>query len=117
MLETEIIQDIVRDVNHILRRSIRSPLPLDLRFHPEMEQPNHHEIPLQAIKNCADDFNKRNIIGRGGYGSICKGILTWGYHVNKPVAVKRLHVTRGEGNKGFQQGRMQDFIVGVACED
>ncbi|KAI3511117.1 hypothetical protein L1887_18261 [Cichorium endivia] len=63
----------------------------------EMKQPNCQKIPLQAIKNCTQDFNKKNFIGKGGYGSVYKGILSWENHVNKVVAVKRLDVTGFQG--------------------
>ncbi|KAL4561561.1 hypothetical protein LXL04_033729 [Taraxacum kok-saghyz] len=66
-----------------------------------MNQPNNLKIPLEAIKSCTQDFNERNIIGRGGYGRVFKGILTWNDHVNQLVAVKRLDVTGFQGNKEF----------------
>ncbi|KAI3511126.1 hypothetical protein L1887_18270 [Cichorium endivia] len=62
----------------------------------QMKQANDLKIPLQAIKDCTQDFNERNFIGKGGYGRVYQGILSWGDHVNLQVAVKRLDVT------GFQ---------------
>ncbi|KAI3739513.1 hypothetical protein L2E82_29920 [Cichorium intybus] len=53
--------------------------------HQEMKQPNHYKFPLEAIKSCTGNFNERNFIGKGGYGSVYKGILTWGDHVNQCV--------------------------------
>ncbi|CAI9294819.1 unnamed protein product [Lactuca saligna] len=104
--ESEVIQDIVKDLKRRLNLSSMSSLPQDVRFHPElvmcrMKQPNHPEIPLQAIKYCTDDFNEKNMIGKGGFGKVYKGILTWGDHVNKPVTVKRLEINNNQGNKEF----------------
>nr|KAJ0224169.1 hypothetical protein LSAT_V11C100036660 [Lactuca sativa] len=69
--------------------------------HPEMKQLNHCRIPLEAIKDSTQDFNSTNFIGKGGYGSVYKGILTWEDHVNELVAVKRLDVTGFQGKKEF----------------
>ncbi|XP_042758337.1 probable serine/threonine-protein kinase PBL6 isoform X2 [Lactuca sativa] len=66
--------------------------------HPEQ---NHLRIPLQVIKSCTQDFNERNSIGRGGYGKVYMGILTWGDHVNQLVAVKRQNIKGGQGKKEF----------------
>ncbi|XP_042758352.1 putative receptor-like protein kinase At5g39000 isoform X2 [Lactuca sativa] len=71
-----------------------------LRY-PEMKQLNHCRIPLEAIKDSTQDFNSTNFIGKGGYGSVYKGILTWEDHVNELVAVKRLDVTGFQGKKEF----------------
>ncbi|KAI3511631.1 hypothetical protein L1887_18787 [Cichorium endivia] len=90
-MQTELIQRIVEYIKSIILKTSRS--------HPE--QPNHPKIPLQAIKNCTQDFNERNFIGKGGYGRVYKGILTWGNHVNQLVAVKRLDVNGYQGNKEF----------------
>ncbi|XP_052625486.1 putative receptor-like protein kinase At5g39000 isoform X2 [Lactuca sativa] len=67
-----------------------------------IEQPNNLKIPLHVIKTCTQDFNERNFIGKGGYGRVYKGTLTWANHINQLVAVKRLDVTRFQGNKEFQ---------------
>ncbi|KAL7619096.1 hypothetical protein Lser_V15G03324 [Lactuca serriola] len=125
--ETEFIQDFVKYIYCRLRISTRSPLPLDRRFHRkvsygnsvykyvcytqvqcklvqvmfQMKQPNILKFPLHTIKSCTQDFNERNIIGKGGYGRVYNGILTWGDHVNEHVAVKPLDVTNGHGNKEF----------------
>ncbi|CAI9269273.1 unnamed protein product [Lactuca saligna] len=66
-----------------------------------MKQPNHPVIPLQAIKNCTQNFNEGNFIGKGGYGSVYMGTLSWGDHVNQKVAVKRLDVKGLQGSKEF----------------
>ncbi|XP_042758232.1 serine/threonine-protein kinase STY8 isoform X2 [Lactuca sativa] len=71
-----------------------------LRY-PEMTQPNHSKIPLDAVKSCTQNFNERNFIGKGGYGRVYKGFLSWGNHVDQLVAVKRLDVTGFQGNKEF----------------
>ncbi|KAL4561557.1 hypothetical protein LXL04_033724 [Taraxacum kok-saghyz] len=63
--------------------------------------PNSLKIPLQAIKDCTHDFNERNYLGKGGYGRVYKGILMWADNVNQLVAVKRLDVKGGQGNKEF----------------
>ncbi|KAI3511108.1 hypothetical protein L1887_18252 [Cichorium endivia] len=69
--------------------------------HPEMKHQKHLKIPLHVIKRCTQSFNEKNSIGRGGYGRVYIGILSWGYHENKLVAVKRLDVTGHQGNKEF----------------
>ncbi|KAL7619094.1 hypothetical protein Lser_V15G03322 [Lactuca serriola] len=66
-----------------------------------MNQPNKPKIPLEALKSCTQDFNERNVIGRGGYGRVYKGILSWADHDNQIVAVKRLDVSGLQGNKEF----------------
>ncbi|KAL7616674.1 hypothetical protein Lser_V15G03314 [Lactuca serriola] len=72
-----------------------------LLTHPKIKQINDLKIPLHAIKDCTQDFNERNFIGKGGYGRVYKGILFWADHVNQVVAVKRLDVTGFQGNKEF----------------
>ncbi|KAI3739581.1 hypothetical protein L2E82_29990 [Cichorium intybus] len=67
----------------------------------KMKQPKHHKIPLQVIKDCTGDFNESNFIGKGGYGRVYKGILTWADYVNEVVAVKRLDFNGFQGNKEF----------------
>ncbi|KAI3511139.1 hypothetical protein L1887_18283 [Cichorium endivia] len=67
----------------------------------EVTQLNDLKIPFHVVKECTQDFNERNFIGKGGYGRVYKGILTWGDFVNQLVAVKRLDVTGFQGNKEF----------------
>lgn len=66
-----------------------------------MKHLNHLQIPLQVIKRCTEDFNETKFIGKGGYGRVYKGILYWANHENRPVAVKRLDVTSGQGKDEF----------------
>ncbi|XP_023754033.1 putative receptor-like protein kinase At5g39000 isoform X1 [Lactuca sativa] len=65
-------------------------------------QPKDLKIPFHVIKDCTQDFNERNFIGKGGYGRVYKGILTWADHAYQLVAVKRLDVTGFQGNKEFR---------------
>ncbi|KAJ9558570.1 hypothetical protein OSB04_013184 [Centaurea solstitialis] len=67
----------------------------------QMKELNHLKIPLQAIKNCTQDFNETNFIGRGGYGRVYKGFLYWMDYENLAVAVKQLDVTGFQGSKEF----------------
>ncbi|KAJ9558568.1 hypothetical protein OSB04_013182 [Centaurea solstitialis] len=67
----------------------------------QMKELNHLKIPLQAIKNCTQDFNETNFIGKGGYGRVYKGILIWKDYQNLPVAVKQLDLTGFQGSKEF----------------
>ncbi|KAJ9558567.1 hypothetical protein OSB04_013181 [Centaurea solstitialis] len=67
----------------------------------EMKDLIHLKIPLQAIKDCTQDFNETNYIGKGGYGKVYKGILNWKDYQNLPVAVKQLDVTGFQGSKEF----------------
>ncbi|KAI3739540.1 hypothetical protein L2E82_29948 [Cichorium intybus] len=69
--------------------------------HLKIQQSTPTRIPLQAIRNCTQDFHKRNFLGKGGFGGVYKGILTWGDHVNQPVAVKRLDASNGQGQKEY----------------
>nr|KAJ0215288.1 hypothetical protein LSAT_V11C300145760 [Lactuca sativa] len=66
------------------------------------QQPNGLKLPFHVIKDCTQDFNNKNFIGKGGYGRVYKGILTWGDHINQLVAVKRLDVNGFQGNKEFR---------------
>ncbi|KAL7619090.1 hypothetical protein Lser_V15G03328 [Lactuca serriola] len=68
---------------------------------PKIKQLDHLKIPLQVIKNCTQDFDERNFIGKGGYGRVYTGILSWVDCINQLVAVKRLDVTGFQGNKEF----------------
>ncbi|KAJ9558727.1 hypothetical protein OSB04_013341 [Centaurea solstitialis] len=68
---------------------------------PEVKQLDHLKIPLHTIQNCTQDFDERKFIGKGGYGRVYKGVLSWENYVNQPVAVKRLDVTGFQGNKEF----------------
>ncbi|KAI3740287.1 hypothetical protein L2E82_30713 [Cichorium intybus] len=38
--------------------------------HQKMKRTNGLMIPLQAIKDCTQDFDKTNVIGKGGFGKI-----------------------------------------------
>ncbi|CAI9277419.1 unnamed protein product [Lactuca saligna] len=67
-----------------------------------LNQPNGLKLPFHVIKDCTQDFNNKNFIGKGGYGSVYKGILTWGDHIHQLVAVKRLDVNGFQGNKEFR---------------
>ncbi|CAI9269281.1 unnamed protein product [Lactuca saligna] len=73
-----------------------------------MNQPNKPKIPLEALKSCTQDFNERNVIGRGGYGRVYKGILSWADHDNQIVAVKRLDVS---GLQGFCDDNKEMILV------
>ncbi|KAI3511127.1 hypothetical protein L1887_18271 [Cichorium endivia] len=88
----------VSSSNHVYRNM----LPLEPESSCQAQkQANDLKIPLQAIKDCTQNFNERNFIGKGGYGRVYQGILSWGDHVNLLVAVKRLDVTGFQGNKEF----------------
>ncbi|KAJ9558546.1 hypothetical protein OSB04_013160 [Centaurea solstitialis] len=67
----------------------------------EMKELIHLKIPLQAVKDCTQDFNETNYIGKGGYGKVYKGILNWKDYQNLRVAVKQLDLTGFQGSKEF----------------
>ncbi|CAI9269276.1 unnamed protein product [Lactuca saligna] len=101
---TEILEAQVAQRAAMYTQSIPPPDPEStsdqtlITTHPK---PNNLKIPLEAIKDCTQDFNQRNFIGKGGYGKVYKGLLFWADHVNQLVAVKRLDVTGFQGNKEF----------------
>ncbi|XP_023732332.1 receptor-like protein kinase HERK 1 [Lactuca sativa] len=70
-------------------------------FDTEVKQINDLKIPFHVIKKSTLDFNERRFIGKGGYGRVYWGLLSWAGHVNELVAVKRLDVTGFQGNKEF----------------
>ncbi|KAI3697353.1 hypothetical protein L6452_30313 [Arctium lappa] len=92
---------------------------------PEVKQLDHLKIPLYAIKICTQDFDERNFIGKGGYGRVYKGVLSWANYENQLVAVKRLDVTGFQGNKEFytevmmlSQYRHENIITLIGfCDD
>ncbi|XP_058105583.1 proline-rich receptor-like protein kinase PERK1 [Magnolia sinica] len=52
----------------------------------------------EEIKRATDDFSDSNFLGKGGYGSVHKGVLKHG----KKVAIKRLEFGGRQGDREFQ---------------
>nr|KAJ0225557.1 hypothetical protein LSAT_V11C100036180 [Lactuca sativa] len=107
----EVAEEILKAHEEVVEKAemySHNVLPLDpessdqaLQRHPQMKQQDHLKIPLHAIKNCTQDFDERNFVGKGGYGSVYTGVLTWADHVNQLVAVKRLDAAGFQGRKEF----------------
>ncbi|KAL8241769.1 hypothetical protein R6Q59_012071 [Mikania micrantha] len=55
-------------------------------------------IPFQEISSATDEFNEKNIIGKGGYGNVFEGIS----EKHGRIAVKRLNPSCGQGDHEFK---------------
>ncbi|KAI3697349.1 hypothetical protein L6452_30308 [Arctium lappa] len=82
-----------------------------------MDKPKHLKIPLQAIPDSTQDFNQTNFLGKGGYGRVYKGILSWVDYHNLPVTVKQLDVTGFQGQKEFYTESEARFLVAAPQRD
>ncbi|PWA64765.1 Concanavalin A-like lectin/glucanase, subgroup [Artemisia annua] len=60
----------------------------------------HLEIKLEDIKLATDNFNEKNVIGKGGFGKVYKGELSQSSGKTK-VAFKRLDSKFGQGGSEF----------------
>ncbi|CAH8274912.1 unnamed protein product [Arabidopsis lyrata] len=57
-------------------------------------------IPLQLLRDATEDFDEKNIIGKGGFGSVYRGKLQNG---NFEIAVKRMEkLIGGKGKEQFE---------------
>lgn len=55
------------------------------------------KFTLEEIKKATKNFSRENLIGCGGYGSVCKGILPDG----SEVALKRFKNSSTAGDESF----------------
>ncbi|CAI9277397.1 unnamed protein product [Lactuca saligna] len=92
----------------VLNRLRQLVLESDLKVAITKFQSNDLKIPLHVINDCTHSFNEKKFIGKGGYGRVYKGILTWANHINKLVAVKRLDVT---GFQGYCDDNEEKILV------
>ncbi|KAH6821081.1 hypothetical protein C2S53_014991 [Perilla frutescens var. hirtella] len=72
----------------------------------ESEKVNIGELPqftFEMLANATHQFHENNLLGRGGFGPVYKGILANG----KEIAVKRLSADSGQGMQEF----MNEVIV------
>ncbi|KAH6819843.1 hypothetical protein C2S53_019221 [Perilla frutescens var. hirtella] len=81
----------------------------EIVFNDESKVVNIGELPqftFKMLANATDQFHENNLLGRGGFGPVYKGILANG----KEIAVKRLAVDSGQG--------IQEFMneVSVICK-
>ncbi|KAL7587440.1 hypothetical protein Lser_V15G40498 [Lactuca serriola] len=65
-----------------------------------LEEFQHLKIQLQTIMLATNDFDNRNVIGKGGFGVVYKGVL---FHSKgkSVVAFKRLDRNHGQGDVEF----------------
>ncbi|GKG37728.1 kinase-like domain, phloem protein 2-like protein, partial [Tanacetum coccineum] len=59
------------------------------------------EIPLEEIVSATNNFDIRNIIGRGEFGKVYKGELSHSEGLTTMVAVKRLDRNHGQQDTEF----------------
>ncbi|XP_019089519.1 PREDICTED: cysteine-rich receptor-like protein kinase 28 [Camelina sativa] len=55
-------------------------------------------VNFETLKEATDNFSPENELGRGGFGSVYKGVLSGG----QEIAVKRLSCTSGQGDVEFK---------------
>ncbi|KAI3690155.1 hypothetical protein L2E82_48130 [Cichorium intybus] len=60
----------------------------------------HLKIQLEEIKSATSDFDNINVIGKGGFGKVYKGVITH-YQGQSMVAFKRLDRNYGQGDPEF----------------
>ncbi|KAL8467889.1 hypothetical protein ACS0TY_031219 [Phlomoides rotata] len=93
--------------NIVNPRQIFSSDPADaIQLQDESERFKIEQLPsftFEALANATDQFHENNLLGRGGFGPVYKGILTNG----KEIAVKRLSEASGQGVGEF----MNEVIV------
>lgn len=66
-----------------------------------IQELNHLKIQLEAIELATENFSDCNVIGQGGFGRVYKGQLPVVSASSTTVAVKRLDVKCGQGEKEF----------------
>ncbi|KAI4323637.1 hypothetical protein L6164_023228 [Bauhinia variegata] len=74
---------------------------LVLNDHPQLEDSLKADLPIMPfsiIKHCTNHFSDESKLGRGGFGSVYKGVLPNGKH----VAIKRLSRTSHQGLEEFR---------------
>ncbi|CAH1427533.1 unnamed protein product [Lactuca virosa] len=65
-----------------------------------LEEFQHLKIQLEDIKSATGNFDRNNVIGKGGFGMVYKGVLS-NYKDRQMVAVKRLDRCYGQGDPEF----------------
>jgi len=55
-------------------------------------------VDFETLKAATDNFSPENELGRGGFGSVYKGVFSGG----QEIAVKRLSCTSGQGDSEFK---------------
>ncbi|CAH1445239.1 unnamed protein product [Lactuca virosa] len=60
----------------------------------------HLKIKLEEIKSATNNFDNNNVIGKGGFGNVYKGVLSHSEGLTM-VAFKRLDRKLGQGNPEF----------------
>ncbi|CAN8314101.1 unnamed protein product [Cochlearia groenlandica] len=55
-------------------------------------------VDFDVLKDATNNFSQENELGRGGFGSVYKGVLSSG----QEIAVKRLSCTSGQGDTEFK---------------
>ncbi|KAL4565163.1 hypothetical protein LXL04_029248 [Taraxacum kok-saghyz] len=65
-----------------------------------MSEFQHLKIQLEEIKSATGNFNDNNVIGKGGFGKVYKGVLSHSKG-QSTVAIKRLDRNHGQGDSEF----------------
>ncbi|KAL9235628.1 hypothetical protein vseg_010372 [Gypsophila vaccaria] len=63
-------------------------------------------IPIEVLREVTGNFNDKNILGRGGFGVVYKGVLQDGTH----VAVKRME-SNLQGTKGMNEFQAEIAVL------
>ncbi|KAL8460298.1 hypothetical protein ACS0TY_032008 [Phlomoides rotata] len=71
--------------------------PESIHLKNESERVKIEQFTFETLANATDQFHENNLLGRGGFGPVYKGILTNG----KEIAVKRLSEASGQGVEEF----------------
>ncbi|KAG7541000.1 Serine-threonine/tyrosine-protein kinase catalytic domain [Arabidopsis thaliana x Arabidopsis arenosa] len=82
------------------KQSNRLPEPNETVIETVIVESESSVIPLQLLRDATEDFDEKNIIGKGGFGSVYRGKLQNG---SFEIAVKRMEkLIGGKGKEQFE---------------